>query len=128
MGDRLRSLTYDSQTAKRGVENRAKILEAFETVPETVLTIQTAYNYLNPTADDEELCREFCRTLVRTLPGLLDVLLKRQPCGFIIAPFDMVFRSRTWFQGTERSQSPSPSESERLSQSIRYSPTGTVIS
>ncbi|CAK48199.1 uncharacterized protein An07g04490 [Aspergillus niger] len=66
-------------TAKRGVENRAKILQAFETVPETVLTIQTAYNYLNPTADDEELCREFCRTLVRTLPGLLDVLLKRQP-------------------------------------------------
>ncbi|XRM38367.1 hypothetical protein ABZX51_001789 [Aspergillus tubingensis] len=43
------------ETAKRGVENRAKILEAFETVPETVLTIQTAYNYLNPTADDEEL-------------------------------------------------------------------------
>ncbi|GLA53807.1 hypothetical protein CBS147343_6910 [Aspergillus niger] len=67
------------ETAKRGVENRAKILQAFETVPETVLTIQTAYNYLNPTADDEELCREFCRTLVRTLPGLLDVLLKRQP-------------------------------------------------
>lgn len=62
-------------------------MQAFETVPETVLTIQTAYNYLNPTADDEELCREFCRTLVRTLPGLLDVLLKRQPCRFISSLF-----------------------------------------
>ncbi|PYI01338.1 hypothetical protein BO78DRAFT_391175 [Aspergillus sclerotiicarbonarius CBS 121057] len=66
-------------TTKRGIENRGKILEAFETVPETILTIQTAYNYLNPTEDDEALCRDFCRTLVRTLPGLLDVLLKRQP-------------------------------------------------
>ncbi|GKZ35206.1 hypothetical protein AbraIFM66950_005799 [Aspergillus brasiliensis] len=43
------------ETAKRGVENRGKILQAFETVPETILTIQTAYNYLNPTADDEAL-------------------------------------------------------------------------
>ncbi|PWY96444.1 hypothetical protein BO94DRAFT_453448 [Aspergillus sclerotioniger CBS 115572] len=66
-------------TTKRGIENRGKILEAFETVPETILTIQTAYNYLDPTEDDEALCKDFCRTLVRTLPGLLDVLLKRQP-------------------------------------------------
>ncbi|OOF94721.1 hypothetical protein ASPCADRAFT_148585, partial [Aspergillus carbonarius ITEM 5010] len=67
------------ETTKRGIENRCKILEAFETVPETILTIQTAYNYFNPTEDDEALCKDFCRTLVRTLPGLLDVLLKRQP-------------------------------------------------
>ncbi|KAE8150937.1 hypothetical protein BDV25DRAFT_103683 [Aspergillus avenaceus] len=57
------------------IENRAKILEAFESIPETILTINFSCSLLNPTAEDEKLRQEFHSTLVKRMPELIDILL-----------------------------------------------------
>ncbi|EED12752.1 hypothetical protein TSTA_052730 [Talaromyces stipitatus ATCC 10500] len=67
------------QTAKRRGENRARILEAFESIPETILTINFSCSLLKPTAEDEKLRQDFHRELVKRMPELIDILLGRAP-------------------------------------------------
>ncbi|KAI3318933.1 hypothetical protein HD806DRAFT_548787 [Xylariaceae sp. AK1471] len=60
-------------------ENAQKILEVFETVPETMLTINTAYSLLGPETDDESIKREFYDNLVKDLPVLIAILRGSEP-------------------------------------------------
>ncbi|KAI0536229.1 hypothetical protein GGR58DRAFT_476043 [Xylaria digitata] len=62
------------ETLKRKEENAQKILEVFETIPETILTINTAYALLEPEPEDERLKREFYDTLIRDVPVLIAIL------------------------------------------------------
>lgn len=73
------------QTAKRRGENRMRILEAFETIPGTILTVNLSYISLNPTADDEKLRQDFHRELVKRMPVLMDILLGKEPCTDFIS-------------------------------------------
>ncbi|TGJ79539.1 hypothetical protein E0Z10_g9221 [Xylaria hypoxylon] len=62
------------ETLKRKEENAQKILEVFETIPETILTINTAYALLDPEPEDENIKRDFYDTLVKDVPLLIAIL------------------------------------------------------
>ncbi|KAI1130636.1 hypothetical protein F5Y10DRAFT_235265 [Nemania abortiva] len=68
-------------------ENAQKILEVFETVPETILTINTAYALLDPEPDDEHIKRDFYDTLVRDVPVLIAILRGSEPWYKKVAQF-----------------------------------------
>ncbi|KAJ8132045.1 hypothetical protein O1611_g1582 [Lasiodiplodia mahajangana] len=55
-------------------ENAQRILEVFETIPETILTINTAYALLDPEPDDEHIKQDFYETLVKDVPVLIAIL------------------------------------------------------
>lgn len=71
---------------KKRRENRTWILEAFETIPETILTINLLCISLKPTADDEMLRQDFHRDLAKRMPLLIDILLGKASCTNIISP------------------------------------------
>lgn len=68
------------QTAKRRSENRDRILEAFESIPETILMINSSCACLESTAEDEKLRNDFYCELVKRMPELIDILLGKAPC------------------------------------------------
>ncbi|KAE8351571.1 hypothetical protein BDV28DRAFT_162347 [Aspergillus coremiiformis] len=63
------------ETAKKRKENRDKILEAFESIPESILSINLACGLLKPTEDDEKLRQDFHIKLLTSMPELVDILL-----------------------------------------------------
>ncbi|KAJ2993645.1 hypothetical protein NUW58_g1776 [Xylaria curta] len=72
------SLALVFEACQRHSENRQKIIEAFETVPDAILTINTAYLFLNPEEDDKDILRTFFTTLVEDLPFLIGKLLGKE--------------------------------------------------
>ncbi|KAI0912378.1 hypothetical protein F4823DRAFT_634366 [Ustulina deusta] len=66
------------EAAQRRSENRDKILEAFETVPDVIITINTAYLLLNPEEDDIDTRKKFFATLLSDLPFLIQKLLGKE--------------------------------------------------
>lgn len=68
------------QAAVRHDENRQKILDTFETLPDTIITINTAHNLLEPDADDEERRMGFLSMLIKDIPALVKILLGTEPC------------------------------------------------
>ncbi len=75
-----RTNTKLQQAAQRRSENRDKILEAFETVPDVIITINTAYLLLNPEEDDIDTRKKFFATLLSDLPFLIQKLLGKEAC------------------------------------------------
>ncbi|KAI9368987.1 hypothetical protein BJX61DRAFT_545999 [Aspergillus egyptiacus] len=67
------------QSVNRGIENRDKILDAFDSIPETIVTIHVGCQCLKPTEGDLQLKSEFYSALINGLPFLIDVLLGKQP-------------------------------------------------
>ncbi|KAI1110448.1 hypothetical protein F5Y14DRAFT_361112 [Nemania sp. NC0429] len=63
------------EAAQRRSESREKILNAFETVPDTIMTINTAFLLLSPEEDDVDARKNFFATLLSTLPHLIAKLL-----------------------------------------------------
>lgn len=74
------------QTVKRRGENRARILEAFESIPETILKINFSCGLLQPTAEDENLRHVSHFELVKRMPELINILIGKQPCTNTITP------------------------------------------
>ena len=68
------------QAALRHEENRQRILETFETLPDTIITINTAHNLLEPDAEDQERCLGFLSMLIKDIPALVKILLGTEPC------------------------------------------------
>ncbi|KAI0446845.1 hypothetical protein F4803DRAFT_501323 [Xylaria telfairii] len=66
------------EACQRRSENRQNIMDAFETVPDAILTINTAYLLLDPEEVDNDIFREFFVTLVGDLPFLIEKLLGRE--------------------------------------------------
>jgi hypothetical protein len=66
------------KSVKRGIENKARIQEALETLPETILTINTACAYLDATDDDIRVQREFYSSVLTQLPRLVELLLRKE--------------------------------------------------
>ncbi|CBF85173.1 hypothetical protein AN1590.2 [Aspergillus nidulans FGSC A4] len=67
------------RVALQGIENRAKILDAFSSIPNTIVTINVACTVLRPSQGDLDLREEFYRTLIKGMPLLVDVLLRAAP-------------------------------------------------
>lgn len=57
-------------------------MDAFETVPDAILTINTAYLLLDPEEVDNDIFRTFFVTLVGDLPFLIEKLLGKEICGY----------------------------------------------
>jgi len=55
-------------------------MDAFQSVPDVVITINTAYGVLGPQTDDEELYKNFFATLLEDLPFLIQKLLGEERC------------------------------------------------
>ncbi|GAW14979.1 hypothetical protein ANO14919_043870 [Xylariales sp. No.14919] len=66
------------EACQRRSENRQKIMDAFETVPDALITINTAYLFLDPEDDDKDILRVFFVTLVEDLPFLIQKLLGQE--------------------------------------------------
>ncbi|KAK5653752.1 hypothetical protein OQA88_7908 [Cercophora sp. LCS_1] len=66
------------ESVKRGIENKAKIQEALESLPETILTINTACAYLDATDSDISVQREFYSSVLTQLPKLVELLLRKE--------------------------------------------------
>ncbi|KAF6837853.1 hypothetical protein CPLU01_02739 [Colletotrichum plurivorum] len=60
-------------------ENRAKILDTFETLPDSILTINTACALLEPGPAEEKLEEEVRSMLFRDIPVLVKILLGKEP-------------------------------------------------
>ncbi|KAL3306068.1 Acidic mammalian chitinase [Colletotrichum asianum] len=60
-------------------DNRSRILETFETVPESILTINMAFDLLKPASVDKSLCTEVISMLLEDLPVLVKILLGNEP-------------------------------------------------
>ncbi|KAI1123410.1 hypothetical protein F5Y10DRAFT_270133 [Nemania abortiva] len=63
------------EACQRRSEIRQNILDAFQTVPDAILTISTAYVLLDPEDVDKDILRAFFLTLVEDLPFLIKKLL-----------------------------------------------------
>ncbi|KAI1179268.1 hypothetical protein F4777DRAFT_535042 [Nemania sp. FL0916] len=72
------SLALIFEACQRRSETRDKIINAFETVPDAILTINTAYIFLDPEEDDKIMLRTFFATLVEDLPVLINKLLRNE--------------------------------------------------
>ncbi|TDZ36330.1 hypothetical protein C8035_v001693 [Colletotrichum spinosum] len=70
------ALIFDA--TKKHDENRGKILEAFETMPESIITMNTAYKLLEPDEEDAEFRDEFLIMLVTDIPALVKILLGQE--------------------------------------------------
>ncbi|KAI3324959.1 hypothetical protein HD806DRAFT_491523 [Xylariaceae sp. AK1471] len=66
------------EACQRRSESRQKIMDAFETVPDAILTINTAYILLGAEEDDKDLQRTFFATLLEDLPFLIQKLLGKE--------------------------------------------------
>ncbi|PLB53965.1 hypothetical protein P170DRAFT_346896 [Aspergillus steynii IBT 23096] len=82
-----------SQTAKKRQENRNKILEAFESIPGSILSINLACGLLKPTEADEKLRQDFHVTLLNRMPELVDILLGK-PAWYVRVRSHMTFKIR----------------------------------
>jgi len=69
------------QSTRRNIENKAKIMHAFETIPETILTINVACAYLDASETDLAVQRNFYSTIVLELPKLVELLLGKEKCA-----------------------------------------------
>ncbi|KAI1407979.1 hypothetical protein F5Y13DRAFT_173566 [Hypoxylon sp. FL1857] len=63
------------EASKRNEEIRTKILDAFEALPDTIVTINTAYALLEPDPDDAKLHMQFLNMLIIDIPALVKILL-----------------------------------------------------
>lgn len=61
-------------------ENRGKILDTFETLPDSILTINTACALLEPGPAEEKVEEEVRSMLFRDMPVLVNILLGNEPC------------------------------------------------
>ncbi|KAF4628423.1 hypothetical protein G7Y89_g9722 [Cudoniella acicularis] len=67
------------ESIKRRVENRERILEILETLPEDIIIINVACRSLDPEPRDLELQRAFYSNVAVQLPDLVEVLLGKEP-------------------------------------------------
>ncbi|KAI8668518.1 hypothetical protein NCS55_00878000 [Fusarium keratoplasticum] len=67
------ALIFSATKAHR--ENRGRILDTFETLPDAIVTINTAHALLQPEPQDVELQGEFLSILVKDIPALVKILL-----------------------------------------------------
>ncbi|KAF9874034.1 hypothetical protein CkaCkLH20_08406 [Colletotrichum karsti] len=65
--------------AKAYEENRERIIQTFETLPESILTINTAFQFLDPEPEDLKIQTNFLRMLLRDIPVLINILLGNEP-------------------------------------------------
>ncbi|WAO91210.1 Hypothetical protein NCS54_00866800 [Fusarium falciforme] len=61
-------------------ENRGRILDTFETLPDAIVTINTAHALLQPESKDIELQGEFLSILVKDIPALVKILFGEETC------------------------------------------------
>ncbi|KAI8667599.1 hypothetical protein NCS56_00897000 [Fusarium sp. Ph1] len=66
--------SWDTAT-KTHRENRGRILDTFETLPDAIVTINTAHALLQPEPKDTELQGAFLSMLVKDIPALVKILL-----------------------------------------------------
>ncbi|RYP67688.1 hypothetical protein DL771_007095 [Monosporascus sp. 5C6A] len=59
---------------KRHEDNRARILDTFETLPDSIVTINTAHALLEPSPEDTRLQMGFLNMLIKDIPVLIKIL------------------------------------------------------
>ncbi|KAI8222392.1 hypothetical protein K4K56_010017 [Colletotrichum sp. SAR 10_98] len=69
-----------SKATKAHDENRNKIAETFETVPDSILTINMAFDLLDPDPADMKVQTEAVSMLLEDLPALIKILLGEEKC------------------------------------------------
>jgi hypothetical protein len=57
-------------------------VQAFEAIPETILTINAACVYLDPSEKPLEIQQKFYSTVLTELPTLVDLLLGKEKCAY----------------------------------------------
>ncbi|KAK1701396.1 hypothetical protein BDP55DRAFT_641444 [Colletotrichum godetiae] len=67
------------EATKAHEDNRSRILATFETIPESILTINMAFDLLKPASVDKNLCTEVISMLLEDLPVLIKILLGNEP-------------------------------------------------